>query len=181
MYADSNDKISRDELKMAFSIADQARKNAEFAALPRSQQRVQIAKDVLKWLSTGRITAKSGVYLGEVVRGGVVTKNYAEDSKACTACALGSLFAVTASRDVELLDNVVNHFSAMSEGLSPYFDQLQLSMIESAFEKCNMMSNDTSMTVIDAAVHFCPDRMLAKDRMSMIMRNIIRNKGEFIP
>ena len=202
----SNDSIRADEWRMAEKLARQADENARFAALPDDKRRVAIAQDVLKWLKTAKLLAEKQRYIDappEVENEGVI------NGYSCQACALGSLFAVAAER--KLIDSRVSSYLAGYEiraDLSPYFDEVQLGLIEIAFEgpmntnsetsdtgapsdaheaagatsvRWGEVADDSKTDEIRAAEKFNKNVRNPRTRMERIMRNIIANRGEFKP
>lgn len=186
------------DLKEAQRALNIARDNLRFAKAPRAQQRVIIAKDVIAALRAGTIVAESMEYMDDVQmdEGGVITS--------CTACALGSVFACATRRGVNghLMGGALAKQATMHRRLSPYFDEGQLRLIESAFE-CGDFSNEglagkNRRGKWARAIKFgnqypkvdffygdesgeARARANDKKRMTAIMRNIIENEGTFRP
>jgi hypothetical protein len=186
----SNDSIPATEYRLAERLAREGaaltERNAEFAALSPADQRVAIALDVLKWLASGRLRARSGIYLAERVGlGGWVDKPYKPESNVCHACALGGIFAVAASYDEGIFQQTERwgHRNYQAEGmrnaLDGYFDHDQLNLIETAFERSDFtfLPSDDENRI--NAIGFV--RGSAIHRMRKIMRNIVQNHGTFVP
>lgn len=221
-YGPSNDKgLPRWErqLNLKHQEADRlhqvhtARKNRKFARLPADQQRVAIAQDVLLWLRTGKAFAKPGEYLSPnkyddednviAVIGGQSSTRV--NGGACSVCALGALFAcaVESNGGLQNFWNPVVSVTApwgggtqgaMHTYLAPYFDKLQLELIESAFERGSFVSiaaedgrsyDERVKEALGRAELAIKFGLKASDdpgeRMAAIMRNIIANGGTFCP
>lgn len=160
-----------DELRLALRAApDKVRtpSNKRFAKLPAAQQRVAIARDVLQWLKLGKLTAKSNTYL--IVRkddGSTVDYDSVDNVNGfkCDACALGAVFACAVEREVATTQRFTIHESNGSKGfqwstreaLSPYFDTLQLTLIECAFERSSSFLDYTAPGM-PATASFTPER-----------------------
>ena len=175
-------------MKFAEKLAKQADENARFAALPDAQRRVAIAKDVLRWLAIGKLAAKHQAYL-QLPRG-TDDEGYI-NGYSCSACALGSLFAVAAERDLtaDRATDTVNGWD-IAEQLSPHFSEQQLGLIEIAFEhggngrapgSAYVRASGSPRAQISAAELFNRGIRGARARMERIMKNIIANRGEFKP
>lgn len=160
MTEPSNDSIPAAEWRIAEQLAREARRNIKFNAMPAAKKRVALAKDVLKWLVSGKLRA-AGQYSGggstylefeDIGKDGVSRYVTVEERKAagkvngysCKACALGSLFAVAVERDSCTLfapgertdrasDDVTAIWSALGSE-SGLFDLDQMLLIERAYE-----------------------------------------------
>ncbi len=182
-----------------------ARNNEKFRQATRSQKRVLIAREVLAQLKTGRFIAKHGTFLfldNEDV--------YADESelhkslqelflskeiKNCSVCALGGLmFGCTILNNKERVGNLDVEFYGLGErirqngklrnGLNTFFSSEQLQLIEIAFENDRGAFRSLSIRNREQAykaAYFGSNIDDPYDLMVKIMRNIIKNKGEFIP
>lgn len=142
-----------------------------FGQLSKAQKRVTVAKDVLKWLASGKITATPGWYLSVDVKGKTV------NGHTCEGCALGAVFACAVERNPRLneLDNIeLNSRSDMHRHLAGIFSKEQLDAIEDAFEQTQMYKGEGS-----GAGGFSRSSV-AKTRMRQIMENIVDNDGTFV-
>jgi hypothetical protein len=212
MIGPSNDKIPRGEFTLARKAAAPLKvklTNEEFAALSKPEQRVEIAADVLEWISTKRLVPRAGTYI-MVYDGPVAPENRlcttdVEDINgySCTACALGGVFALTSFRTGLSIGAAAKGGSPindeMHEQLSPYFDRDQLALIECAFEQSEGFDYDLTISLEEArkardfgvgvagALNFYKFQGPEWDRerdarvMRAIMQNIIDNGGTFIP
>ena len=178
-----------------------AEANLAFSRMSAAEKRVAIAKDVIKWLNTGALVAKPGKYLS-------VTKSDNSGLKECKACALGAVFACAIDRSPSVKTTAAEWFNpgevqgdehyygnahGMRTALKPYFTEEQLITIENAFEKqvISPLEGDrfdqytgyhhaeNSTTI--KAVKYNRGIRSGKERLTRIMRNIIRNGGEFRP
>ena len=208
---ESNDNIPADEMAYARRARPQEKPkmtNELFASLTPSEKRVAIARDVLEWLSEGRLKAKSGMYIavyetpamepGESLRSVDI-----EDINrySCQACALGSVFALASFRcglsigAAARAEVPINE--AIHEQLRDIFDARQLAQIECAFEASpgfdyEVLSRDEAQAAAQfgrrVAVPICTLRDAAAYQasrdarvMRAIMQNIIDNDGTFVP
>lgn len=162
------------------------RRNAAFAKKTISQQRVQIAKDVIAFLKSGVLVADSN-YLQldnktqdlKYSSDGIpdVEANVALEAMGttCTVCGIGSLFVATLMRKNKLklhdLFNQGNVKRMEINYLAGYFDHTQLDFVEYYFEaNGNDRGGSPIMSTYDDT-----------KRLTMIMENIISNKGKFNP
>lgn len=173
----------------------------EFAALPNNEKRIEIAKDVLKWLALGKIDAKRKTYLQLYV-----TSPYDEiegfDQNAnkelrdvmsnpdikCSVCGIGALFMADIMKRDNFKARKLNSTGGLGareivvDKLDDYFTQDQLVLIETAFEGTYLHSGRGNMTLdelIDVG-NWLNSTVSRHDRLEIIMNNIIRNKGELI-
>lgn len=176
-------------------------KNKAFWEKKPSQQRVEVAKDVLKQLELKFLKAERQTYL----KVSELTKDIEKPSDKldkvfdqvfksrgkCNVCGIGACFVSMvklgnsiATKQVGIKGYIENgdsigHYD-MRRLLDDVFSEDQQSLIECAFEQ-------------DSGFGFAPipDRKAAKSfgqkykhdstRLKAIMKNIIKNKGEFIP
>lgn len=173
--------------------------NAAFSKLPLYKQRVEIAKDVLKWISTEKLAPKMGTYF--LINGDSYGNRYSKpdgslqetllgmstDEK-CDVCAKGAIFACTVARKNE----VKNGFNiSWDDGSSPksiskvlggVFSSAQLRLIEVEFERRDIewvKGDRTKMRNIKPKMDM--GGLGPTTRMVRIMKNIIKNKGWFKP
>ncbi len=156
---------------------------AKLAKLSKKAMRIAIAKDVLSLLKAkDSIVAKSGVYLtcscdADALINEVPLGNAQENidvlTKECRVCALGALFvgAVDLYNKCQLQEfggygNIVNK-------LRDFFSDKQLYLIEGCFE-----GHWDEKFVCRGFHNKYPEDA---QRMKAIMRNIIRNEGNFVP
>jgi hypothetical protein len=155
------------------------------------QMAVAVARDVLKQLAAKKIKATNGILLSatlkkvasidgeecdlqEAIKAGALKK--------CEVCARGSLIMGYAN----LYDNI-NAYKELSALIVPSEDEqvvaafphLDTEALEDAFEAASMtwFPNDDSSgaTQYGRSIKGTPGQ-----RLAVLMRNIIRNKGEFI-
>ncbi len=153
--------------------------------LPAKERRVVLAKDVLKHLKVkGLITAQKGIYL-------LFNKEYADGQQAdevikkggCEVCAIGALFVA----DVLIRDKITAHDSIylhnIRKRLNHHFGKEQLDLIEAAFEVkyMNLVNFGAIGIKAEKAINFGRKYTNSHNRMKAIMKNIIENKGTFIP
>lgn len=178
--------------------------NKKFWAKPKAEQRVSVAKDVLKQVNDKFYRPTSGTYL-EV-------RNLRKDlpvvpkldkmfsalgtvGAKCEVCGIGGCFVslirlgnnaetslLTKTEEVRNFDTVDSY--DMRRMLGKVFSSSQLSLIECAFEKSHTYENrenDTSLNNRIAAAKFGEKFKDDKHRLIAIMTNIIKNKGIFKP
>lgn len=195
MTEPSNDKIPADEMAFAREQARIGAENKAFAKASLADQRVAIAKDVLAWLKLGKLKAKKGTYLETNTND---VSLIAADGETCTACALGAIFACAAAKANAVSFTKIDRFNLceyvpcsswdMHDLLAPYFTRDELKNIENAFEgkdrdgwlvhaECDFEPGNFS----EAAVVFNKGIRSHRERMERIMRNIVRNGGDFRP
>ncbi len=181
-----------------------SKKNAAFKKLTKSQKRVAIAKDVLKYLKNGKLQAMNGTYIEAAVPGdNVTTCELFKKAETCTVCALGAIFVAGTLRDCTIVkedtlftslneshnDYYTNEMvpatteaspdpDEMRTSLSKYFSEKQLETIENAFEHTDANGEGKGRTFFsyDEVDDFSSDEKLRK-----IMKNIIANDGTFKP
>jgi len=180
--------------------------NAVFNKMTPAQKRVAIAKDVLSQIRSKKITPKHLEYyqnkaaerkkLCSAIKSAEPNSELRDVLKkvpSCNVCARGAIF-VSAIKlfnnfAVKKLGNVDEDFPIDTDSIfsigGRYFSKKQALLIEVAFEgridvldydERDALSNDQ----YDAAVDFYKSFKNAKDRMVGIMKNIIKNKGEFV-
>lgn len=174
--------------------------NDKFKKATKAEKRVMIAKDVLAQLKTNRYFAESGAWVQEFWSEkhnpelryedtSVAEAFDAKEIQQCSVCALGSLFmscaVITGKTTLMDLDEeryylgeLIQDNRAISNGLDKIFSKSQLKLIESYFEGNDgyFVKASKDQDRIENFFAFEPDI-----RLKMIMKNIIENKGTFIP
>lgn len=163
--------------------------NARFMKMSKTNKRIAIAQDVIASLKIGKYTATPGNYL-EVQ----TDKDYDSlpaDSQAllrteevnCDVCAIGAIFASKVRKgnkcNYDLLNG--NNDSSLIANLKGIFDEKELRIIETAFEG-EAQSGLVRENEEEAAQAWF-ERNHPHDetkRLVAIMKNIIKNKGNFI-
>lgn len=169
--------------------------NERFKKLSDAQKRVAVAKDVLRDLETQRIVASHGTYMDIVDKNGdeipddieipekgqfndFLEQQFAEGGQ-CQVCAIGSVFT---SKVIHYNDYKARGYlpsrSEMVDHLS-FFPSDMLDRMEDAFEadKYGMFRSNG-----DEDAHAFGNRhKRGEARLVAIMKNIIDNKGEFVP
>ncbi len=135
----------------------------------KGEARVAIAKDVLKWINTEKMSVQQSGYLhslGDALFDSTDVDNNSDlrdklQGKECRVCALGAVFLTTVDRfnkvgcaDIVSTGNRSDpwgvryrHFSSLDRDmltgyLNKYFTPVQLCMIESAFECDTFLEDD---------------------------------------
>lgn len=183
--------------------------NQRFKEATAAEKRVIIAKDVIAQIKLGRIKPKNGSYLfskriPENKLRQDVQSNF--DELSCKACALGSMLvcmvkSTNNAKFYDLVGNSANNHDAVNKELwgrlIRYFGKKQLALIEAVFEgwvydkdaiftkgKMDDFGYDISrkqMNLVNAGNKRGVFPKPAEKRLVAIMKNVIRNKGEFKP
>lgn len=161
-------------------------------ARARRSVRVAIAKDVIARVKAGKIEPWSGAFvidLPEASDGDDMRSVMRKHDKPCRACALGGLFLASLERR-----NGVTYGSVVDVGfsvigleneatvnyVSSVFGRDQAKLVEIAFEQGRGYCRDDGEAVTRAEA-FGARYDSDTDRLIAIMRNIIRNDGDFVP
>lgn len=178
--------------------------NREFRAMPKYKKRMTIAADVLQQVKLKRFIPKQRVYLElrdeeakdrfRAVRHGAAeteecaTLNNVLGGSSCEVCGIGSLFVAAAERTKACVDDMAgaDDDNFMRNLLKDYFDMDQLLLIEAAFEGQYIDADDyesyeVEQEDIDEALDFTRSATTANARLERIMKNIVENRGTFIP
>lgn len=179
-------------------------KNEKFWALSKPEQRVAIAKDVIKQLDAEFYKAMSGTYFesnievpASEVQFQKLLKKAKKEGEVCVVCAIGSCFTsavslgdsfkVDSDNESPYVDGIYLSAEDMrSELLNKVFSKKQQNLIEQAFEGVdNNWADDADFvdcTVSSAtAIAFGEKYRDVTERLRAIMENIIKNKGTFKP
>lgn len=150
------------------NIDDLHFKNVDFLVLSKAEQRVAIAKDVLKYLKSGEIVPETDTY-------------FEKNKNDCTVCALGSLFYAVASKNkIKKIKFGKSLFhNKIIKPLKKYFSSSQLNLIESCFED-ELYFSDLSDKKIKKSENLFGD-LSDKNKIKKIMNNIIVHDGKFKP
>lgn len=172
-----------------------AEANAIYRKASPAQRRVLIAKDALKQLKDGRVKAKKGQYINAIGIARQICRvtNWSNftplqpalhdlDSPACSACARGSLL-LSAIRFRNRCG--INGFGGLdkSDKQIREFPIHQQTAIEVAFEMWHSKKVGYPKAGAERwwKKYLRPiERRDANLRLAVILRNIIRNKGEFV-
>jgi hypothetical protein len=174
-----------------------AKNSLKFNKLTKPQQRVAIAKDVLKQLALKRLTAKTGAYIDVQTSVPIKADDANKDLslflpqiKSCNACALGSMFMCAVGqadkfkvdegfnkqniiKATNLRDMVIGNQTHAY--LGKFFSNSQLVSIENHFEQGGRSPLPHSY---NSPLYKIPGA--ANQRLTLIMKNIIKNKGTFV-
>lgn len=176
------------------------KENALFRKMTKSEQRVTIAKDVIKLLSTKKLAAYSTYLdlgdldyeLSEIVDGDERCRTYAEKyakvdaslvveqaltTESCQVCGIGSLFVAALRRNdkmplAKLIDGYAGSARPMEvKYLKKWFGDAELATVEEYYEQNGNSDYDSPIRQEDDN----------DKRLKMIMQNIVSNKGRFDP
>lgn len=181
-------------------------RNRRFRKLSPAAKRVRIAKDVIEQLESGRIAALKGQYFSPhdpekwwQLQGETQLHVAIADQLQCSVCALGAAFvcAVNRANDIKvsqvsgMLSSITMTKRRIQDYLGSWFSLEQLGLIEVAFERgASFAHPGTDDELVRRAYGFNGDiwadsavSFEERTRMAMvrIMRNIISNRGEFVP
>lgn len=174
------------------------KKITPFNKLSKSAQRVAIARDVLLQLRKKRFHSKLGSYvkipnLWEIDDTDRQANECISDGSAtCLVCAKGALFMSHVMKTNHISLNEVNDIGEFRiKKRLKMFSKRQLDMIECAFEKRVVEDDDRVLKDYDniheqitplahSAIKF-GRKYNQLNRLSAIMKNIIKNNGTFKP
>jgi hypothetical protein len=187
-----------DPKKLAKNFRD---RNRRFLALGVQKQRLKIVKDVLSLLEEKKIVAKSNNTYLNVHSNPESQKNWDLDNQVhtvleqnrCTVCGIGSVFvsAVMLNNKLEVKnlrrgdpDDIEKR--EIVGYLKKWFDSEQLDLIEIAFEATSAHSRGVQEGNFHyenqkSAFKFGRRYRSDKTRLKAICKNILANKGKFVP
>lgn len=164
---------------------------------------VKVAKDVIAQLNAERYRATTGKYVevdtSELPKDLIFADGYLDGSfkdlfkkqkeVTCEVCALGSAFVslvnVQNACSVEEMTDDIQRENFMFERLAEVFGPKNMALMESAFE--NVMSysetwDDENLQNVwlRQAMEWGQQYADSEDRLRAIMRNVIRNGGDFV-
>ncbi len=181
-----------------------ARRNKLFKGKTNPQKRVLIAKDVIDQIEAEKIRATSGTFC-DVYFGGdpnddeSIQELVLKEDVHCNACALGALMmSTTLFNNKETVGDLQNHFEDLGGAIeddvkfgnkfNEIFSKQQLRLIETAFERgggaydsYDFDESKKSEKQFNKAVDFGNSYENNEQCLIAIMRNIIKNKGLFVP
>lgn len=119
-------------------------RNARFNALPREEQRKEIAKDVVAAIAAQKYKAKKGNYLrvvkNDLYVDGITVKAPQEylcqDEVTCEVCAMGAMLMsrIRLGNNVESLDLYGVGGYTITDLMKDFFTEYELRLMETAFE-----------------------------------------------
>jgi hypothetical protein len=183
------------------------KKPVKFERLSRKQQRIAIAKDVLKQIRAHRVKAETMTYcrpydnnngtgyiLNNVKCGTELQTVFKEKVTECTCCAKGALFlssvelynkiSVTPTMKAKTYLGSSFENNRMVKHMRAYFDLNQINLIEYAFERGEHVNGgENSAETKYKAAAFGRKYPDGEDEKCLIaiMKNIIKNDGTFKP
>lgn len=172
----SNDRIPRDEMVLAKVLADRELANQKFQTMSPAEKRVALAKDVLLQIDLDIMEPSKGVYAVAAIDG--VPSHADEPFDSCQVCALGALWM--AHTMPETARACVLGSEDMATALSDVFPYAQLRLIECAFERWDAAGSWWNTRGYGDMANYGAG-LDDRGRMVLIMKNIIRNEGEFYP
>lgn len=183
---------------------EQLNKPLDITTLTPKQVCVEVAKDVIAFLTIDKITPDAGSY-GFLTFANPIEVNAACNLRekiatmvTCNVCAMGSLMVAFVSRfnnfSVRTYDsgNVTIHSDQIMKTLSPYFSSEQLGLMEKAFGDFTF-SNSLTQEQRDKAHDFFVKEngghdgdhdcsyVNSKGRLIAIMQNVVDHNGTFNP
>lgn len=163
-------------------------------ALSSTEKRIAIAKDVIKQARYLKLSPTYYInmvpicnYIDKLEEKGKGydsnAQKHLKELRKCEVCALGSMLLshIKLYNSVNITD-ITSEFECI-EDFMPYFTEKQLTSIELAF--MGVMVRFGSISLTEEEFNHCVQwRSLIRDekqRVIAIMKNIIKNNGEFIP
>jgi hypothetical protein len=179
-------------------------KNKAFWKLPKATQRVAIAKDVIASFKIGFYKARTGAYfrvldLANPIKDApekldAVLGMFKKEGATCQVCGIGACFTSMVNignraKTTDFLSSCIEEGEGINDSsmrglLRKVFSSTQLTLIENAFEiDASFEDNDASVPYKKRyeAESFGQKFDDNAERLIAIMKNIIKNKGEFIP
>ena len=172
----------------------------EFDKLPKYKKRITVARDALAQLDAGKIIPKSGSWASIAGQGSSfvpdgmqVTVNtqvqQVIEGQTCQACVLGGLLLCLVNRTDELTVGQLGgrgvnigrriRWEMVFKYLGRFFSRSQLDLIEAAFERRTYgLTTGRNMQV---AFDFTKGVRGLRQRMRLILENIVVNEGTFVP
>jgi hypothetical protein len=164
-----------------------SRRNAIFKKATKAEKRVLIAKDVLNQIKNKKYIPKTGLWVSRIFSNLKELKGYDSiqpslmaPSLECNCCALGAMMVSciryrgqTTKRDVlqgAFQGDTLLAGCGNSSGLQDLFSRTQMTEIEACFEGRGYHG-----------LRFYKLFNEDEDRLVAICKNIIKNKGKFIP
>lgn len=172
-------------------------RNAKFEKLSPARKRVVIAADVIRQVRAYRYIATKGTYIDPVSFSAEHYDSAVEFARGpdtvCRVCARGAMFLSILS----IFNNFTGRIPSYprEEKEQEFFDKRQTKLIEGAFEgwgRKNMTEYHNAsgeyifpeyytVDMEPAVLSYVNDYPSAEDRLIAIMRNVIKNRGTFIP
>ena len=169
-----------------------AKRNLSFSKMTKMQKRVALAEDVIASVRSKKYMADAGTYLSMDNKNDgscdATMNNYKNADVQCNVCAIGSLFMsrVKKSKIGNLGRGIIHEDSdSMVKSLKGIFTNKELRLLEYAFEGDDiegLFCDDTDEHDVIAFDCFSFHDKYSTDRGRLIgiMKNIIKNKGNFI-
>lgn len=177
-----------------------------FSRLNKAEKRIAIAEDVLAQIKLGTILAQKGTYL-QANANSNCSLSYSKlknqqlnslmqtNQVEYTCCGIGSLFVAKINKTNHLKFGEVGTndlATSIHDKLKSIFTGNQLNLIEAAFETEVINDNNNELEsygeygcyntkLAEKAIKFGEKYESDKDRLIGIMKNIIKNQGEFKP
>lgn len=154
------------------SAAELQARNTRFWALDRAERRVEVAKDALKQIAAHKFKPTKGIYVKDTSRYATIASSenlqeaLEQPGAKCACCAKGALF-LSAARCGDRLSYESFNLQII-EGLQDIFSSEQLNLIEDVFERYHRHPR------------FDKKHETPTQRLTAILKNIIRNKGDFV-
>ena len=153
---------------------------------------VAIAQDVLAQIRLKRFKATPGTYVevqfeeeDDDKYAAAMSASFQQYFKAnkktkCQVCALGAAFVSLVNIENKCsVENMMYNLKDLFERLERHFGQLNMGLMECAFERSSSNSRSYEYELIDMAVKWGSQYDDDTERLQAIMRNVIRNNGDF--
>lgn len=189
-------------------MAKTALKPKSFFRLSAAEKRIAIAEDILNQIKIGQYDIQQGTWLNvefpdlnQLVEEnklkqteGSMTQNMLLGGKRlvinipaanCTCCAVGAACAsaIRLYNNYELKSGELSGFNEGHKVLGKYFTRKQIELFEAAFEKRSddSIHKDCTEKELQRAVGFGKNYDTDKNRAEAIFKNVVNNKGVFVP
>ncbi len=171
------------------------KRNENFSSMSKSEQRTEIAKDVIASLNSKKYIAKRGTYVelfdkkkktNESENNGIslTRDNLNKESTVCHVCAIGSVFTSFAQKTKSPLTSESN---SMLRSMNSIFSETEMRILEMLFEGSfiddqlfkELELEQRNIIKIYGSQFKKLNKGGADKRLRAIMDNIIKNKGNF--
>jgi hypothetical protein len=144
----------------------------------QAQERVIIAKDALKWIRAGALLPQQMMYVSPIDTPVFTDEQRQQQLRdvvigKCEVCVKGAIFLSKAFNFDNVLATAYLDPDAIDKALEEHFSIEQYKSMERTFEAWN--------NVTPAEIKFIEKYPQPKQRMMAILKNVIKNKGTFMP
>lgn len=178
-------------------MAKKALSTEQFTALPRKEKAVLVAKDVLKQIRYSKIKVGKYGYMELILEDAddyeLDVQTNLDKIETCKCCLLGACMLSTTKLGNQLTFNQLDNFADNKKALRllrKIFTPKQMLMLETCFEGYSWTASrigrdrfeaDLTEEERNACSLFYINHGSSEDRVVSAMKNLIKNKGVFIP